>query len=94
MRLAARLELGKSQPAEPPDWQEPRGKKSSDGKPAMRVALVSGNREQLPDAVIPLGILYVEASLPGRHVAKLLTQRQARLRLHPDQQKRGEQGEC
>lgn len=33
----------------------------------MRVAFVSGNREKLPDAVIPLGILWVAASLPDRH---------------------------
>ena len=33
----------------------------------MRVAFVSGNRERLPDAVVPLGILCVAASLPDRH---------------------------
>jgi len=33
----------------------------------MRVAFVSGNRERLPDAVIPLGILSIAASLPHRH---------------------------
>jgi radical SAM superfamily enzyme YgiQ (UPF0313 family) len=36
----------------------------------MRVAFVSGNREKLPDAAIPLGLLYVLASTPERH-AKL-----------------------
>ena len=33
----------------------------------MRVAFISGNREKLPDAVIPLGVLWVAASLPDRH---------------------------
>lgn len=33
----------------------------------VRVAFVSGNREKLPDAVIPLGILWVAASLPDDH---------------------------
>jgi radical SAM superfamily enzyme YgiQ (UPF0313 family) len=33
----------------------------------MKVAFVSGNREKLPDAVIPLGILWVAASLPDWH---------------------------
>lgn len=33
----------------------------------MRIAFVSGNREKLPDAVVPLGILYVMASTPERH---------------------------
>jgi len=33
----------------------------------MRIAFVSGNRERLPDAVIPLGILWLAASLPDRH---------------------------
>lgn len=33
----------------------------------MRVAFVSLNREVLPDAVIPLGLLYVAASTPRRH---------------------------
>lgn len=37
----------------------------------MRVAFLSGNRETLPDAAIPLGLLYVYASVPDRH-AKLL----------------------
>ena len=33
----------------------------------MRIAFVSGNREHLPDAVTPLGLLYVMASTPERH---------------------------
>jgi len=33
----------------------------------MRIAFVSGNRETLPDAVIPLGLLYVAASTPEHH---------------------------
>jgi radical SAM superfamily enzyme YgiQ (UPF0313 family) len=41
-------------------------------EPRMRVAFVSGNREKLPDAVIPLGILYVMASTPDRHEKALI----------------------
>lgn len=37
----------------------------------MRVAFVSGNRETLPDPVLPLGVLYVMAATPDRH-SKLL----------------------
>jgi radical SAM superfamily enzyme YgiQ (UPF0313 family) len=37
----------------------------------MRVAFVSGNREKLPDAAIPLGLLYLIGSVPERH-SKLL----------------------
>jgi len=33
----------------------------------MRIAFISANREQLPDAVIPLGILSVMAATPARH---------------------------
>ena len=33
----------------------------------MRIALVSGNRETMPDAVIPLGLLYIQASIPARY---------------------------
>lgn len=33
----------------------------------MKVMFVSGNREKLPDAVIPLGLLYVMASTPNHH---------------------------
>ena len=35
--------------------------------PIMRVAFVSGNREMLPDAVIPLGLLTLASNLPERH---------------------------
>jgi len=38
----------------------------------MRIAFVSGNRERLPDAVVPLGILYVMASTPDRHERTLI----------------------
>ncbi|MBW2694253.1 MAG: cobalamin-dependent protein, partial [Deltaproteobacteria bacterium] len=38
----------------------------------MRVAFVSGNRELLPDAAIPIGILSVIANLPKRHEAILI----------------------
>jgi radical SAM superfamily enzyme YgiQ (UPF0313 family) len=38
----------------------------------MKVAFVSGNRDQLPDAVIPLGILYVMAATAGRHESLLV----------------------
>ncbi len=37
----------------------------------MRIAFVSANREQLPDAVTPLGLLYVMASTPSRHEREL-----------------------
>jgi len=33
----------------------------------MRIAFISANREKLPDAVIPLGILSVMAATPARH---------------------------
>ena len=33
----------------------------------MKILFVSGNRERLPDAVIPLGLLYVMASTPARY---------------------------
>jgi radical SAM superfamily enzyme YgiQ (UPF0313 family) len=33
----------------------------------VKIVFVSGNREKLPDAVVPLGILYVMASTPERH---------------------------
>jgi len=39
----------------------------SDTGCAMRVAFVSTNREKLPDAVVPLGLLYVLAATPERH---------------------------
>ncbi len=38
----------------------------------MRIAFVSGNREHLPDAVTPLGLLYVMASTPERHEKLLI----------------------
>ncbi len=38
----------------------------------MRIIFVSGNREQLPDAVIPLGLLYVMASVSSEHEKHLL----------------------
>jgi len=38
----------------------------------MRVAFVSGNREVLPDAAIPIGILSLIANLPKRHEAILV----------------------
>ncbi len=38
----------------------------------MKVAFVSGNREQLPDAVIPLGLLYVMAAAADRHEGVLV----------------------
>ena len=40
--------------------------------PAVQVLFVSGNREKLPDAVIPLGLLYVAASLPDKHPSRIL----------------------
>lgn len=33
----------------------------------MRIAFISANRENMPDAVIPIGLLQVMASVPGRH---------------------------
>jgi len=38
----------------------------------MRIAFVSANRENMPDAVIPLGLLYVMAACPDRHEKVLL----------------------
>jgi radical SAM superfamily enzyme YgiQ (UPF0313 family) len=38
----------------------------------VRIAFVSGNREQLPDAVIPLGLLYVMSAVRDRHEAELV----------------------
>ena len=38
----------------------------------MRIAFVSGNREKLPDAVIPFGLLYVIASTPKAHTTTLI----------------------
>lgn len=33
----------------------------------MKIMFVSGNREKLPDAVVPLGLLYIMANTPDRH---------------------------
>ena len=33
----------------------------------MRIAFISANRENMPDAVIPIGLLYVMAATPARH---------------------------
>jgi radical SAM superfamily enzyme YgiQ (UPF0313 family) len=33
----------------------------------MRIAFISANRENMPDAVIPIGLLYVMAATPERH---------------------------
>lgn len=38
----------------------------------MRIAFVSGNREKLPDPVIPLGILYVMEATPAHHERVLI----------------------
>ena len=38
----------------------------------MRVAFVSGNREKLPDPVIPYGLLCVEASVPERYAKTIV----------------------
>ena len=38
----------------------------------MKIAFVSGNRETLPDAVVPLGLLYIVASTPAHHEKKLI----------------------
>ena len=38
----------------------------------MRIAFVSGNKETLPDAVVPLGVLYVMASTPDHHQKTLV----------------------
>ena len=33
----------------------------------MKIMFVSGNREKLPDAVIPIGLLYIMANTPDEH---------------------------
>ena len=38
----------------------------------MKIAFVSGNRETLPDAVVPLGLLYVMGSAPEHHEKKMI----------------------
>ena len=50
----------------------------------MRVAFVSGNREKLPDAVIPLGLVWVATSLAGptsAHADRSLLRRRAPRRI-------------
>ncbi len=37
----------------------------------MKILFVSGNREKLPDAVVPLGLLYVMANTPAKHKCTL-----------------------
>ncbi|HIK84549.1 MAG TPA: radical SAM protein [Myxococcales bacterium] len=39
---------------------------------SVRIAFVSANREKLPDAVIPLGVLSVVASIPDHHETTLI----------------------
>lgn len=38
----------------------------------MRVAFVSGNRETLPDAVIPLGLLTIASNIPDHHARRII----------------------
>jgi hypothetical protein len=38
----------------------------------MRIAFVSGNQEKMPNAVTPLGLLYVMASTPDHHEKELI----------------------
>lgn len=38
----------------------------------MRIAFVAGNRENLPDPVVPIGLLYVMAATPDKHPKKLI----------------------
>ena len=38
----------------------------------MKIAFVSGNRETLPDAVVPLGLLYIMSSTPETHDKHLI----------------------
>ena len=38
----------------------------------MRIAFISANRELLPDACIPLGLLYIMAATPPRHEKALV----------------------
>jgi radical SAM superfamily enzyme YgiQ (UPF0313 family) len=38
----------------------------------LKIAFISGNREKLPDAVVPLGVLYVMAATPNRHEKELI----------------------
>jgi hypothetical protein len=38
----------------------------------VKIAFVSGNRETLPDAVVPIGLLYIMSSVPAGHEKKLI----------------------
>jgi radical SAM superfamily enzyme YgiQ (UPF0313 family) len=38
----------------------------------VKISFISGNRERLPDAVVPLGLLYIMASTPDHHEKKLI----------------------
>ena len=38
----------------------------------MRIAFISANRELMPDACIPIGLLYVMAAVPSHHEKKLI----------------------
>ena len=38
----------------------------------MRIAFISGNREQMPDGVIPIGVLYVMTATPDHHEKRLI----------------------
>jgi len=38
----------------------------------LRIAFVSGNRETLPNAVVPIGLLYIMSSTPDRHEKVLI----------------------
>ena len=37
----------------------------------MKIAFISANRAKLPDAVIPLGLLYLKANMPPGHESEL-----------------------
>jgi hypothetical protein len=52
----------------------------------VRIAFVSGNREKLPDPVIPLGLLYLIASTPDTHEKALVD---LCFEPHPEQALRG-----
>ncbi|MDG2154937.1 MAG: radical SAM protein [Gammaproteobacteria bacterium] len=38
----------------------------------MKIAFISGNREKLPDAVVPIGLLYIMANTPDCHDKELI----------------------
>ena len=51
----------------------------------MKIAFVSGNREHLPDAVIPIGLLYVMANTSDEHekiLIDLCFERDPKIALH------------